>query len=346
MARAPDAWSTTWLPKLEFKSVVRSLIIVIPQPPAPPAIGPDAALLDQLGLTLSRYGYYEATRKPTSEELQKYYRDNYYQVEDGSYLLTYDGEELRYIRGQVAQRHRLMQSRGWLPEGPLSLLDVGCGEGHALHYFSNLGWSVRGLDFSIAGCTQMNPGCLPWLTQGDVFENLDRLVNDSACYDLVMLDNVLEHVIDPPALLRTLHRLVKPEGVLVVEVPNDFSRVQMTALSSGWIDRAFWVCQPHHLSYFNAEGLQSLCSATGWKCAALMSDFPIDWFLANPNSNYIVPETTGTGKGSALGMGAHRARIALENMMREADPDGINRLYEAMAETGAGRSIIGFFKKG
>ena len=316
-----------------------------PPPPESSSLGPDAALLDQLGLTRSRFGYYEATLKPTSEELQKYYRDNYYQVEDGSYLLAYDEEELRYIRGQVAQRHRLMQHRGWLQQGPLSLLDVGCGEGHALHYFSSLGWNVRGLDFSVAGCTQMNPDCLPWLTQGDVFENLDRLVEEGACYDVVMLDNVLEHVIDPPALLGTLHRLVRPEGVLVVEVPNDFSRVQMTALSSGWIDRAFWVCQPHHLSYFNAEGLQSLCSATGWSCSALMSDFPIDWFLANPNSGYIVPETTGTGKGTALGKGAHRARIALENMMRDADPDGMNRLYEAMAGTGVGRSIIGFFKK-
>src|SRR5438093_8878744 len=39
-------------------------------------------------------------------------------------------------RGQNALRHRFMQVRGWLSEGPLTLLDVGCGEGHSLKYFS------------------------------------------------------------------------------------------------------------------------------------------------------------------------------------------------------------------
>src|SRR5438093_13394290 len=39
-------------------------------------------------------------------------------------------------RGQNALRHRFMQVRGWLSEGPLTLLDVGCGEGHSEKYFN------------------------------------------------------------------------------------------------------------------------------------------------------------------------------------------------------------------
>lgn len=315
-------------------------------PPNNAQLDPSSEMLDRLGLTRTSYGYYEAKHKPTREDLEKYYRDLYYQVEDGSYLLEYEPAELTYIRGQVALRHRLMQSHGWLPEGGLTLLDVGCGEGHSLKYFSEQGWGVRGLDFSVDGCRRMNPECLNWLTQGDVFENLERLIDENSSYDVVMLDNVLEHVLDPPGLLSRLHRLVKPGGVLIVEVPNDFSQMQMTALAQGWIDRPFWVSMPQHLSYFNAEGLKAVCKDSGWDCGALLSDFPIDWFLANPNSNYIPPATTtGTGKGSTRGKGAHYARIALENLMRKSSLDDLNAFYESMARLGMGRSLLGFFRR-
>lgn len=311
----------------------------------PTSLQPSAELLDKLGLVRTRFGNYEARNKPAREELEKYYRDNYYQVENGSYLLHYDDEELAYIRGQVSLRHRIIQSRGWLAEGPKSLLDVGCGEGHSLKYFSSQGWQVHGLDFSRDGCERNNPDCIQWLTQGDVFENINRLIADKAAYDMVMLDNVLEHVIEPLDLLKGLHTLVRPGGLLVVEVPNDFSIVQMAALNRGWIDRTYWVDMPEHLSYFDAGSLRAICTEAGWTFGELMSDFPIDWFLANPNSNYIAPGLTGVGKGSQLGKGAHRARLALDNLMRDTDPDKLINLYAAMASMGVGRTLLGFFRR-
>lgn len=304
---------------------------------------PSAELLARLGLTRSRFGHYEALHKPTRETLEQYYRDRYYQNEAGSYLSTYGDDELAYIRGQIFLRHRLLEARGWLPPGPLSLLDVGCGEGHALKYFAALGWKVHGLDFSRAGCERMNPDCVDSLTMGDIFESLEQLITRHEVHDVVMLDNVLEHVVDPLGLLESLHRLVTPGGVLIVEVPNDFSLVQMAALDRGWIDRAFWVDLPQHLSYFNASSLEAICTTAGWTCGELIADFPIDWFLANPNSNYIVAGGTGTGKGSQLGKGAHHARIALENLMRESDVDRLIAVYAAMARMGVGRSLLGFF---
>jgi 2-polyprenyl-3-methyl-5-hydroxy-6-metoxy-1,4-benzoquinol methylase len=313
--------------------------------PNPTSLQPTAGFLEKIGLVRTRFGHYEASLKPAREELETYYRDNYYQVENGSYQLHYDEEELAYIRGQVALRHRLILSRGWLVEGPGSLLDVGCGEGHSLKYFSSQGWTVNGLDFSRDGCERNNPDCCQWLTQGDVFENIGRLIAGKSTYDMVMLDNVLEHVLHPLGLLQDLHTLVKPGGVLVVEVPNDFSMVQMTALNRGWIDRPYWVDMPEHLSYFNADSLRAICGEAGWTFGELISDFPIDWFLANPNSNYIAPGLTGTGKGSQLGKGAHRARIALDNLMRETDPDRLIELYASMARMGVGRTLLGFFRR-
>jgi 2-polyprenyl-3-methyl-5-hydroxy-6-metoxy-1,4-benzoquinol methylase len=308
------------------------------------AASPSPELLATLGLERSRFGFYEAKRKPTRAELETHYRDVYYQKESGSYQSSYDDEELAYVRGRTLFVNRLMEARGWQPKLPGSLLDVGCGEGHTLAFYAERGWSVRGLDYSAHALTAMNPQCLPWLTQGDVFANLEKLISEGMRYDLVFLDNVLEHVVDPLRLLQDLHQLAKPSSVMVIEVPNDFSPLQMFAMERGFIDRAFWVTIPEHLAYFTGPSLRNVCAEAGWKCDAMLADFPVDWFVINPNSNYILPSAPGTGKGTNLGKGAHRARIALENLMRETDIDRLIDLYEAMAALGMGRCLSGFFR--
>ena len=48
----------------------------------------------------------------------------------------------------------------------------------------------------------------------------DSLPDDLPPVDIVSLWNVLEHVADPPALLRAIRAAMAPEGLLLVDVPN------------------------------------------------------------------------------------------------------------------------------
>ncbi len=72
----------------------------------------------------------------------------------------------------------------------------------------------------------------------------------------------------------------------------------------------------------------------------LSSDFPIEWYLPNSNSNYV--------DNSSVGKAAHVSRVFIENFMHE---DQINNLtdlinfYESLAKIGQGRQLIGFFTK-
>ena len=52
-----------------------------------------------------------------------------------------------------------------------------------------------------------------------VLEEAPRLLGDGHPFDVVALYDVLEHVEDDRAALRMLHRLVRPEGWLVLSVP-------------------------------------------------------------------------------------------------------------------------------
>lgn len=277
-------------------------------------------------------GYWRVKNAPSPRELSDYYAERYYQEGRGSYETAYSDAELRHIRAKIALRWRLAAGRF---DAPGRLLDVGCGEGFVLAHGLQAGWTVAGLDFSSAGAKAQNPDILPYLRAGDLFASLADEIECGAGYEVIWLQNVLEHVIDPIKLLHDLHRLITPAGVLVVTVPNDFSRLQHEALETGRIDQAFWVALPDHLSYFGPDSLRKVGGMTGWSCERLIGDFPVDWFLFNADSNYVADRS----KGKA----AHHARVALETLILDADPDDATAFFSGLARIGMGRDLTAFF---
>lgn len=282
-------------------------------------------------LTQHPLGFWTLADKPSAEELRDYYANKYYQQALGSYEHQYSEEEKAYFRAKLAQRQVVLKR---LAPSARTMLDVGCGEGFALAHFREQGWSVKGLDFSAAGVEAQNPGCRDALVVGDVFALLDAEVAEDRHYEVVWLQNVLEHVLDPVALLASLKALLSPDGVAVITVPNDFSAVQQEALSQGLIDQAFWVALPDHLSYFDHVSLPAVAEGTGWECAELLGDFPIDWFLFHGGSNYV--------RDRSLGKAAHRARVQLENLIHRQPTDAVVAFWAAAARLGIGRDITCF----
>jgi hypothetical protein len=145
-------------------------------------------------------------------------------------------------------------------------------------------------------------------------------------------------VIDPLDLLAMLRTLVKPAGLVVVTVPNDCSITQRAALKHCHIDQAFWVAPPDHLNYFDYASLLNTAHETGWECLEMLADFPIDWFLFHPDSNYI--------RNKAVGKAAQRARVQLENLINERPLEDVLRYWSAAAKLGMGRGITAFLKPG
>ena len=94
----------------------------------------------------------------------------------------------------------------------LKILDIGCGEGWTLNYFNEKKWDITGIDFSDSGCKNHNPHLLENLIIGDIYENISKLIN-SKKYDVVWLDNVLEHVFNPKDLLEKCRKLINKNGI-------------------------------------------------------------------------------------------------------------------------------------
>lgn len=282
------------------------------------------------------FGYWEIACKPTKQALQDYYAEKYYQEGKGSYEQAYCDDELSYFKAKLEQRRAVLQHYLSPLKNGQRLLDVGCGEGYALSFFREKSWIVKGLDFSSAGVASKNPDCLDVLVTGDLFALLKEEIAAGETYDAVWLQNVLEHVIDPLDLLKTLRNLVSPGGVAVVTVPNDCSITQRAALASQHIDSAFWVAPPDHLTYFDRDSLARTAAGTGWKCVEMLADFPVDWFLFHPASNYV--------RDNTVGKAAHMARVQIENLIHEQPIDDVIQFWSSAAKIGLGRDITAFLR--
>jgi len=285
---------------------------------------------------LNKFGFYSLENIPDENVLAAHYKDKYYQ--DGArYITEYTDEEVTYINNKIEQKHDLiMDVIGNAETSNLKLLELGSGEGWTLSFFHKKEWSVKGVDFSEQGCSSQNPDMLQYLATGNIYENVDELIGNNEKYDVIWLDNVLEHVVDPLLTLQKCKLISKPNTILMLEVPNDFSSLQQYLINTGMVDNEYWVAPPEHISYFNMDGLISICNEAGWKVVDKLGDYPIDLGLLNSHSNYILnPE---------IGRECHVARMKAENLIHDISIKKANDYYRALGALGLGRDIIAVCK--
>jgi 2-polyprenyl-3-methyl-5-hydroxy-6-metoxy-1,4-benzoquinol methylase len=280
-------------------------------------------------------GYFRVRRVPTAEELNEFYSAKYYQEEHGPYRHAYSAEELQYFRNKTLQRLFVVDS---LQDQRPSrrMLDVGCGEGWALDVFAEAGWDVLGTDFTDTALLSHNPHLSDRLLTGDLHVVIDQLVAQRREFDVVYLASVLEHVPDPERVLRDCLRVAAPDAVLVVAVPNDFSKFQGQLAEAGIVNRPYWVALPDHINYFNVPALGALAARCDWEMVRTLGDYPVEWHLLHPESNYVsLPD-----RGPAV----HKARVTVENAISEASLGGAVHFYSWLLRAGMGRQITAFLQ--
>ena len=293
------------------------------------------AIMDEL--IKNEYGFYQVKEYPNEEEIKEYYEKKYYSDKGNgcSYSIQYDDEELIYIKERAKIWLNLVNRCSTSKSN--TMLDMGCGEGFSMKYFHESGYKVSGNDYSNEGILRQNPEMIPYFEQGDLLDIGYRRIEKNEKYDVILMQNVLEHVTEPKRLLQVCYELLNKNGLLLIEVPNDFNNIQEYLYNNRKINERKWVCLPDHLSYFNREGLNNLCTDTGFsKMINLCTEF-IELFGFNEDSNYF--------KYPEKGHNCHVARMKIEKLLHEISLDKSIDLYEKMAELGIGRNLLGVYMK-
>lgn len=99
------------------------------------------------------------------------------------------------------------------------LLDVGCGNGTFLSLLTTEvnPTNLYGVEFS-PQAAEVSPAMLkPRILVGDMVELADGLAKDP--FDVVVCSEVLEHVDDPKAVILAMHKVLKPNGLIVITIP-------------------------------------------------------------------------------------------------------------------------------
>lgn len=286
----------------------------------------------------TEYGYCEIIDKPSQADLSKYYADKYYQDSiSKSYAKEYSADETKHINNKDRESVEIIKKYFDSNLAGKKFLDIGCGEGFALKHFKSEDCEVRGVDYADFGIQSHNPDMLQYFYKGDLLEFIKQSIENKVKFDIINLDNVLEHVIDPVGLLNDLRELLADRGILRIQVPNDFSSLQEELLRLGKITEYYWVSPPDHLSYFNTESLRNLLIALNYKIITVTGDYPIELFLFSENTNYI--------KNREVGKSCHESRVLTENFLYQTNFEKTLKLYELLAEMGLGRVITFYVTK-
>lgn len=137
-----------------------------------------------------------------------------------------------------------------------TLLEVGCAAGFFLKVASEEGWQGTGVEI-------MEPAVVyARQTLGlDVYAGtlLDADL-PPAGFDAVVMIETVEHLLDPAQTLREAYKLLRPDGVLLVTVPN-YNSAMRYLLGIAWS-----VLSPaEHLYYFTETTLMRLLRQVGFR---------------------------------------------------------------------------------
>lgn len=137
---------------------------------------------------------------------------------------------------------------------PGVVFEMGCGDGIMLNSLRLYGWQIFGNERTLGAAHfarhQLN---VPIFVGG-----LDSL-SPTPIADLIILFQVLEHLEDPLKTLKQLNPLLKPNGKLIIGVPN-FGGWQAKIGGAKWLH----LDVPRHLFHFSPESLQYCLNESGF----------------------------------------------------------------------------------
>jgi SAM-dependent methyltransferase len=275
-------------------------------------------------------GFAHLDPRPEAADLQRFYEGTFYEEANPDYLAKTE-REIAYWNSVVfaAKERSLRRFLG----APGRILDIGCCGGFLLRYFGDHGWEVLGLE----------PGrsAYEWSTRKSLIPARQEFFEavpeaEVGQFDAVHMAFVMEHVRDPQQFLSKVHRVLKPGGVLCIEVPNDFNPLQSIVRSVLGKD-PYWICAPDHINYFSFDSLETLLKNAGFGMLCRAGTFPLELFLLM-GEDYVGNET--------VGLACHQRRMRMEQRLQQGGGgDLLQAIYADLAARGLGREMVLYARK-
>lgn len=181
------------------------------------------------------------------------YRKDYYQNDGGDFGYSDYLESMKV--NSLTFRKRLMAAQKRMGRDRISLLDVGCALGDCLLQAQELGWeNPQGLEVSEYAVNFARERGLS-VCQGDLFNH----PFPPNSFDLITLQDTIEHTTNPVSQLQAAYELLKPGGWIFITTPN-IGGVLAKLLGSLW----YHYKPGEHLTYFSVETMNLALEKSGF----------------------------------------------------------------------------------
>ena len=279
------------------------------------------------------FNYYEVSRKILDEaKIDSFYEESFYQDEKIDYLQKAWGEDKDWYMLQWNLRLEYFV-KNYSKHKKAKILDIGTGPGTFLE-------ACKLKDLDPIG-TDNSPNAIKFIKAKGlkaIKSKLDEGDFEKASFDFIHSSEVLEHLLNPREILLKSYDLLRPNGIICISVPNDFSIVQ--SIANNLVEKSsryWWVNEKHHLNYFSNSSMNSLLQSCGFKIMDNINSFPLDMFILL-GSNYI--------DEPKLGKVCHNLRKEFEiNFFKKNGALQLIEFYKNLAKSGLGRNVVVFAKK-
>lgn len=143
------------------------------------------------------------------------------------------------------------------------VLDVGCATGYLARHLVANGCTVSGIELDAGAAEEARP-FLDRLVIGNLNDVLLSESFEAASFDVIVFADVLEHVLDPAAVLRDSLSLLAPGGRVVFSVPNvSHGSLRLALLQGRWNYTDTGLLDRTHVVFFTYETLVALVLGAG-----------------------------------------------------------------------------------
>jgi 2-polyprenyl-3-methyl-5-hydroxy-6-metoxy-1,4-benzoquinol methylase len=159
--------------------------------------------------------------------------------------------------------HERIDFLDWVGGRHARVLDVGCGIGSNASWYRRHGaQEIVGVELDNASALQAE-SVFDRVVCGSIEETVDQLEGP---FDLIVCGDVLEHLLDPWAVLRRLSQLGSPATVLAISIPNIrfLGALARIAVGSGFRYQEQGIFDATHLRFFTRNDVDRLIRQGGF----------------------------------------------------------------------------------
>jgi 2-polyprenyl-3-methyl-5-hydroxy-6-metoxy-1,4-benzoquinol methylase len=195
----------------------------------------------------------------TLEQLKEYYNAEYQKT--NSLDLSREQTPREHFNDSILSKQPILDAITPYLRPDMSVLDIGCGAGELLYNVKPHVREVVGVELNTAFVDFINRD----LGIEAHAEDLNRIDFAGRQFDLILCINALDHMPNPHETLATIQKILKPDGILYLEVPNKDEALNdyLPEPNKSEYNTFFW--HKAHFFYFTRNTLQKILEKYGFE---------------------------------------------------------------------------------